>query len=366
VASGKVAGAELAQRSISTILANQAPNGSFVAAPNFPQYQFAWLRDGSFISEALDVLGESNAAGRFHDWVAALVVGSAAGLERASAAVAAGKTPSPDDYLHCRYRLDGGRGNEDWPTFQLDGPGIWLWSLGVHARHGGPVTSDHLRAANLVAHYLSSLWPCPSYDAWEEFPEHVHTSTLAAILAGLESFHMVAPEAWDRNLASARDAIATFFEESTEPFTKWKGSNEVDGSLVWLSAPYDLVGRCPARFAATLEQIERDLVTPDGGVHRYRSDTYYGGGEWILLAASLGRAYLRRGSAGDVGRAARCLRWIEGQAQPDFTLPEQVSTRALHPECIQEWVDRWGPSARPLLWSHANYLLLRHELMNDR
>jgi GH15 family glucan-1,4-alpha-glucosidase len=43
-------------------------------------------------------------------------------------------------------------------------------------------------------------------------------------------------------------------------------------------------------------------------------------------------------------------------------LPEQTSTHLLAPEHEQEWIGRWGPSACPLLWSHAMYVTLAVEL----
>jgi isomaltose glucohydrolase len=359
-------GSRLAERSLSIILANQAGNGAFTAGPTFPQYQFAWLRDGAFIAEALDLVGERKAAGRFHDWVANLVIESKAGLARAARDGAAGVAPDPRDYLHCRYRTDGTVGPADWPTFQLDGPGIWLWSLGVHACSGGQLTAGHRQAAGLVAQYLAALWGYPSYDAWEESPMHVHTSTLAAILAGLRALEIIGLGPVDEKIAQARDAIAERISKGEGCLTKWSGNPDVDGSLLWSAAPYGLFEPGSERFEATLQRLEGELVSPDGGVHRYLSDTYYGGGEWILLTAALGRVYLRRAARGDHERAAACLHWIEAQAGSDLTLPEQVSTRALHPERISEWEQRWGPSARPLLWSHASYLALRHELLATR
>ena len=38
-------------------------------------------------------------------------------------------------------------------------------------------------------------------------------------------------------------------------------------------------------------------------------------------------------------------------------MPEQVSDRLLHPDRFDEWAQRWGPPADPLLWSNAMYLL---------
>ena len=46
----------------------------------------------------------------------------------------------------------------------------------------------------------------------------------------------------------------------------------------------------------------------------------------------------------------------------DGHLPEQVSDRPLSPAHVQPWVARWGPIARPLLWSHAMYLILNDAL----
>jgi GH15 family glucan-1,4-alpha-glucosidase len=356
---------DLARRSVEVILEGQAPSGAFIASPTFEQYRFSWLRDGAFITEALDLVGHQAAAARFHDWVAALVEDGRSGIERAVAAARAGQPIAPADYLHCRYDVDGHPGPEDWPTFQLDGPGIWLWSLAHHARSGGTLSPPHRGAAALVARYLGAVWRLPSYDAWEEWPDHRHTSTLAAILAGLRAAEALGVEtAQDREgNREARSAI----EERLGPLpgqalTKWQGSDAVDGSLLWLVAPYEILAPEQAPFAATLARIEHDLVSLDGGVHRYRGDTYYGGGEWLLLTAALGRVYLHRSGHGDRQRAEACLAWLERQASDEGNLPEQVDTRALHPERIDEWRARWGESASPLLWSHAAYLALAHEL----
>lgn len=347
---------DLVARSVAVILEGQAPSGAFIASPTFGQYRYAWLRDGAFIAEALDLVGEREAAGRFHDWVAGLILAAGDGIERAIAAAAAGRAPAPNDYLHCRYEVGGGLGPDDWPTFQLDGPGIWLWSLAKHVRCGGRISPVHLDAARLATRYLAALFDQPSYDAWEEFPDHVHTSTLAAILAGLRGARELAID------HGAEAEIADRLLDRDGPFTKWEGSDAVDASLLWIAVPYELVSASDPAFTATLQRIEEELVSRDGGVHRYADDTYYGGGEWLLLTAGLGRTYLRRGGPGDRERALRCLAWIEAQAGPDGAMPEQVPTRALHPDRIAEWEQAWGPSASPLLWSHAAYLALHAEL----
>jgi hypothetical protein len=43
-------------------------------------------------------------------------------------------------------------------------------------------------------------------------------------------------------------------------------------------------------------------------------------------------------------------------------MPEQVDRHLLDPSYVGEWVERWGASADPLLWSSAMFLRLGVEL----
>jgi GH15 family glucan-1,4-alpha-glucosidase len=105
----------------------------------------------------------------------------------------------------------------------------------------------------------------------------------------------------------------------------------------------------------TVQRIEADLVGASGGVHRYRADTFYGGGEWTLLTALLGQYYAQ---VHNHAAALRCLRVVEAHAGEQGQLPEQWSNAALAPAYIRQWTERWGGVATPLLWSHAEYLRL--------
>jgi len=350
----------LAQHSIETLLRWQTSGGAFVAGPTFSQYGFTWFRDSAFVAEALDVTGRLDAAGRFHDWAARVVLAGSDGMRRSMAAARAGRTPDPSDYLHCRYTPEGDHGPGDWPTFQLDGPGIWLWSLAHHVRCGGTLTAERADAALLVARYLAALRDIPACDAWEESPDRVHTSTRGAMLAGLRAVAALGHD--EPELAEARADLETVLLRPGARWTKWPGNDAVDASLLWLIAPYELAPATTEAASTALGRIEAELEDADGGVHRYRDDTYYGGGAWPLLTAALARARLRRNRTGDRALAERALAWIEAQADSAGELPEQVATRALHPGRIDEWHRAWGESARPLLWSHATYLVLRHEL----
>ncbi len=88
-------------------------------------------------------------------------------------------------------------------------------------------------------------------------------------------------------------------------------------------------------------------------------DTYYGGGEWLLLAALLGWHQARTGRGTE---ALAELEWVARHATPEGDLPEQVNDHLLAPDAEAHVARRWGPVATPLLWSHAMYLTLALEL----
>lgn len=354
--------AAVARRSVAVILDNQSSSGAYVASPNFPVYGYCWLRDGAFVADAMSRAGHVASAEAFFGWCAQVLVDRRAKVEALIARRAAGETIPQGDFLHTRYTLDGRESDAIWENFQLDGYGVWLWALDAHRRRHGHPIEPFLAGASLSARYVAAFHDSPSYDWWEEHPEHRHTSTLAAMAAGLRA---VAgwPEVEQVLRASARDtagAIENAIRSDAEErghYGKWLGADEVDASLLALATPFAIVAADDPLMVATVRRIDADLVHA-GGVHRYRQDTFYGGGEWLLLAGLLGSYRLRRG---DSSGAVRQLGWIAAHATADGDLPEQVADHLLDPGSRQTWLDRWGPVATPLLWSHAMYLTLALE-----
>ena len=94
-------------------------------------------------------------------------------------------------------------------------------------------------------------------------------------------------------------------------------------------------------------------------MYRYIGDTYYGGGQWLLLTSSLA---WHLATTGEFGGAVAAQDWVRAQALENGDLPEQVTGHAQEPGMIAPWVERWGEIATPLLWSHAMYLLAETEL----
>ena len=352
----------LARQSIQVILANQASSGAYVASPTFPVYRYCWLRDGAFIADAMSRAGQVASAEAFFGWCARVMTSRHKQVESLLGRQRAGQVIPVADFLHTRYALDGREASAEWWNFQLDGYGSWLWALDAHARRHDRSIEPFADGAELSAAYIAALWDRPSYDWWEEHSDHLHTSTLASIYAGLR-----ATEHWTAVTHAVRDAAAeaadhiklTVRSDATRlgHLTKWIGGSAVDASLVAVSTPFDLVAPDDPLMQATTKEIEAGLVH-QGGVHRYATDTYFGGGEWLLLSALLGWHRLR---CGDVSGALRQLEWVAAQATPTGELPEQVDGHVLAPEAEQAWLDRWGPIATPLLWSHAMYLTLAIE-----
>ncbi|WP_207782545.1 glycoside hydrolase family 15 protein [Phytoactinopolyspora limicola] len=363
----------LARHSHRVITTHQAPSGAYPASPSFSAYRgYCWFRDGAFIAEGVSRYGDWSSAGAFHTWCARVLVERSGQVDELITRAARGVVIPSADLLPTRYTLDGELGRDPWWDFQLDGYGTWLWTVDEHLRRhpADPgVDPDDLQKAVVTAvRYLSTFWNRPCFDWWEEHDDQRHVSTLGAIHAGLRA---VTANPWlgagltlaDRAAANAvvEEISAVLTREGgvvDGHLAKWLGTSAVDASLLACVAPFGLVSPDSEVGRATVDEVERQLCV-DGGVHRFVADTFYGGGQWPLLTAFLA---WNRAVAGDRTAALEGLRWIAAQATPDGELPEQVDHHLLAPGRQQEWVDRWGPVATPLLWSHGMYLILADEL----
>lgn len=351
---------DLATASHRIITGHQDPGGAYPASPEFPAYAgYAWLRDGSFTAEGVSRYGDAGSAGRFHDWAARTLARRRGQVDGLLAVLAEGRSPARGGMLPTRFTFAGEDGTDDWWDFQTDGYGTWLWAVVAFARRHGQGLDRWRSGVEVAVDYLTGFWSSPCYDWWEEHAEHRHVSTLAAIYGGLRS--VLGADALDPARA---DAVASAIAEIRElvrrrgvadgHLTKWLGTDAVDASLASAVVPFGLVSDHDPLAAGTLRAVTEQLDA-DGGVHRFSADVFYGGGQWLLLSALLGWNLAVRG---ETDAALGHLRWIAAQAGTDGELPEQVPGHLLHPEHRQEWIDRWGPVATPLLWSHGMYLVL--------
>lgn len=354
----------LAAASHRVITTHQHTGGAFPAAPTFSAYRgYAWLRDGGFTAEGISRYGDLDSAGRFHSWVAAVLAARRGQVDSLVARHGRGEPVPQADMLPTRFTFDGADGTDPWWDFQTDGYGTWLWSLVTHAgRHH--VDLERWRPGIEVAvDYLTAFWELPCYDWWEEHVEQRHVSTLAAVSGGLREVAasgVLDPDRRDAATAAAERARRLVLDEGVRDghLVKWLGSAAVDGSLPACIEPFRVVPVGSPTATTTLDAVAADLDV-DGGVHRFTADVFYGGGQWPLLSALLG---WNLAQAGRHDEAWAHLDWIARQATPAEELPEQVGDHLLHPDTRAEWVQRWGPVAVPLLWSHGMFLILADEL----
>ena len=354
----------LVEISIEVIRNNQATSGAYVASPTFSQYGYSWFRDGMWIAHSMDCVGEHESATAFHRWVANTIDSHATKIEHLLAKIKYGEIIVEADYLPTRFTVDGTIGQDDWTDFQLDGYGAWLWGAVQHCHNHDPKLWHEIRpAVAVLVRYLEAIWHYPNYDCWEEFRHEQHLSTFAALYAGLNAVAHHDPELVPAELPCRIKAYALSNGVAQEGhFMKFLGNAEVDASLLWTAVPFGLVDIHDPIFAKTLEKIERDLYRDGGGVYRYCADTYFGGGEWLLLATWLAWVYLQLGRTGE---AETIMHWVEAQADAEGHPPEQVDGHLLDTSYYAGWVERWGTSASPLLWSHAMYLIVQ-SLMKEK
>src|SRR5665647_267387 len=354
----------LAVRSHDVITSHQHAGGAYPASPTFSAYAgYAWLRDGAFTAEGVSRYGDVASASRFHEWADIVLNRRRSQVDDLVSAANRGEQPPNEAMLPTRFTLDGDDGSDPWWNFQTDGYGAWLWSVVTHARRHGLDLGQWHGGINVAVDYLTAFWDRPCYDWWEEHVEQRHVSTLGAIHGGLRAAldsGVLDPDRVHRATAAtaAIRALVSSDGVARGHLTKWLGSKAVDGSLSACIVPFGLLDASDPVALETLGVVARDLDV-DGGVHRFRADVFYGGGQWLLLSALLGWNLAAQGKP---AAALRHLRWIAAQATPDGHLPEQVPSHLLHHQSRAGWIDRWGTVATPLLWSHGMYLILVDEL----
>lgn len=347
----------LRQKSIEIIKEHQHPNGAYIASPNFGTYHYSWLRDGTFIAYSMDVVGEHQSAEAFYRWVHQTLNKHEGKARAALQKHSEGHAVDPAELLHTRYTLEGEEGTEDWPNFQLDGYGTWLWGLATHIKFTGndSLLEEFASSIALTLDYIRAFWDYPNYDCWEEFGSKTHPSTLACLFGGVQGISGYLQQDDLQDLAAKiKERIFDTFVHGAR-LNKFNNSPSVDANLLWASIPFGVFEPTDPVMVNTVKEIEDKLVRDGGGVHRYPTDTYFGGGLWILLSAWLGWYYTQ---VGDFTKAKQQREWIERQQTSAGELPEQVPNHLNDQSFYQPWVDKWGEIATPLLWSHAMYLVL--------
>jgi GH15 family glucan-1,4-alpha-glucosidase len=303
---------DLVLRSLMTLKAlTHSPTGGIIAAPttSLPErlggvrnwdYRFTWVRDATFTLIALVENGYIDEALAWRDWLLRAVAGDPAKLQ-------------------ILYGVDGSRRVEEWeidwlPGYegshparvgnaaykqrQLDVYGEIMDAMHQARRYGFPPEPEAWGVARTLLEHLETCWADSDEGIWEiRGPQRqfTHSKMMAWVafdraVKRLQAGDVAGPsERW----AALRDHIhedvcRRGYDESVGAFVQYYGSKELDASLLMMP----LVGFLPVtdpRVQSTIHAIQRDLVTDDGLVRRYRTDREIDGlpeGEGIFLPCS--------------------------------------------------------------------------------
>lgn len=351
---------DLKKKSLEIIESNQHISGAYVACPNFDTYKYCWLRDGSFIAHSIDLWGGYDSAEKFFQWVNNTILKQESRVDRLLEKLSNKEELKSSDFLPTRYTLEGNETLDDWPNFQIDGYGTWLWALCEHIKLKGDtqLINKYDSSIKITVEYLLNFWNLPNYDCWEENGDKIHPATLACIYGGLSEISQFIQ---DGRIAEILRKIKEYILDKCivdGRLSKYEGSGSIDASLLWTVIPFKVFECEDEIIVKTVEEIEKRLCH-NGGVHRYPEDTYYGGGEWLLLSCWLGLYYAE---TKQLEKAKAILNWVEAQTCENGEMPEQVLHHVNDPGYIEKWENLWGKVATPLLWSHAMYLTLLYEI----
>jgi glucoamylase len=349
--------------------------GATIAAPEFDPtfeqsggYGFVWPRDLGYVVLSFLAAGRSDLAVPALRWLA--------------------REQAPEGLWLQRYWTDGSLA-PSWGLHQLDETGMVVFAYEAAWRELGDAALDRelWPSARAAADFLCGFvdpetgLPLPSVDLWEQ-TDGQHSYSAAATYGGLAAAAAMAtrhePSLEGRYRAAAermREAIETHLwseEHGRYLRSRWVGRPDelgqeppasfdralryptkavrsvdpedarVDSSLLGLAWPFRAVDPSSPRMRATVEAVERELRTPEGGVLRHEDDDYAGGNPWLISTLWLG---LAERQAGDEAGHRASIAYALAQQTSLGLLPEQV-TRDGEPA----WVV-------PLGWSHAMLLL---------
>ncbi len=369
---------DLYKRSLLIVRLHADNDGGLLAAAdanimefNRDTYTYVWLRDGAFVSLALDQAGYLEVTRRFFHFCC--------------------DHQTPDGYMLHKYNPDGSIGSTWHPWFrdgkaqlpiQEDETALVIYAMWKHFEHVQDFEFLQTMYENFVkkaAQFLLDFTeketglPLPSYDPWEEH-RGIFTYTTATTIAGLEAAaqisHILGHHNHSEKYHNGADAMKQallfhLFDEKTGRFVKKikRENGETverdltpDASIVVLWKLGVLEPSDP-RVVSTMEQL-RDLLTVRtdvGGWARYTNDYYHSkvestkdipGNPWFITTLWYAQWLIAIAEKQEDLEAARSiLEWTQNHASDSGILAEQM-----HPQTGEPL------SVGPLTWSHATYV----------
>ena len=236
-------------------------------------YRYAWIRDQSYVGQAMAACGDLPLLDSAVRFVSERVL--ADGEQLAPAYTVTGG-PVPEERPLDLPGYPGGSsmvGNWINGQFQLDNFGEVLLLLAAAARHDR-LDVDHWHAAEVTVEALRSRWQEPDSGIWELEPRHwAHSRLMCA--AGLRAIGRQAPANQGADWSSLADAIvADAARDCRHPSGRWQRSPQdprIDASLL-LPGIRGAVSWSDPRTVATVDAVEQELGS-QGYVYRFSQDS---------------------------------------------------------------------------------------------
>jgi GH15 family glucan-1,4-alpha-glucosidase len=298
-------------RSLITLKAlTYQPTGGIVAAAttSLPEevggvrnwdYRYCWLRDATYVLQALLAAGFRHEAGAWRDWLLRAIAGQPETLQIVYAIDGARRLPEIELPWLSGYEgsSPARTGNAASDQLQLDVWGETLDALFLARQAGLPADPDAWDLQVALMNHLESAWQEPDNGLWEvrgDRRHFTHSKVMAWVAAdrmarSVRGYGLPGPVLrWEQLRDQIpHDVVTRAFDAGRNTFTQAYGSSALDASLLLIPR----LGFLPAtdpRVLGTIAAVRREL-SEDGFVQRYQTtetDDGVKGGEGLFIACS--------------------------------------------------------------------------------
>ena len=268
-----------------------APSGGLVAAPttSLPEviggernwdYRYTWIRDATFAIYALSIIGYTEEARAFKDWLEWSTSGRARDLQvtyglDGERRLTETEIPELEGYLGSRpVRI----GNGAYSQFQLDIFGEIMDSAHIFRKFGGAMDADYWEYLRRVVNFVMDHWREPDEGIWETRGGRQHfvfskvmcwVAMDRAIKAATDLGLPGDVEVWRKVRDEiCNEVMSKGYSQEHQAFVQSYGSENLDAANLMLP----LVGFIPATdpmMRSTIRATQEELTNKQGFVYRY-------------------------------------------------------------------------------------------------
>lgn len=364
-------------------LLGYAPSGSMVAAPTLglPEriggprnydYRYAWIRDASLSVTGLSIMGDTDTAGRYLEWLSHLDSRTDAPLQvvydvHGRTKIDPHRWRGAEGYRECTPVTIGNRAYAQQQNGSLGYVAECMWSI---LEHGARWCPSYSRLLTRLARHACQVWDQPDSGIWEleRHQQFVASKVMCwvvldraiRIAARVGGFDGREVDGWRRAATLMHAAILERgYDERAGAFVQRYGSRALDASVL-LASVTGFVPPDDPRVISTLDRID-EVLGFDGFIYRFEPEASEG--EKPLRIGQYEGAFLpctfwmatARARAGQIDRAQYVIERAQRAAGELGLFAEEIDPRT------GEWLGN-----HPLLFSHVEHVRAIHALESAR